>query len=55
MKSTLPVLSALVLASTASNATSNHEYGPTEYVTIANGISLDGKYAIIAHGEGYRL
>jgi hypothetical protein len=33
-------------------ATSNHEYGPDEYVTIAQGISPDGKYAITAHGEG---
>jgi len=33
-------------------ATSNYEYGADEYVTIAKGISPDGKYAITAHGEG---
>jgi len=33
-------------------STSNYEYGKDEYVTIANGISPDGKFAIAAHGEG---
>lgn len=33
-------------------ATSNYEYGPDEYVTIANGISPDGKFAITSHGSG---
>jgi hypothetical protein len=33
-------------------ATWNYEYGPDEYVTIANGISPDGKIAITAHGSG---
>jgi hypothetical protein len=33
-------------------ATANYAYGPDEYVTIANGISPDGKYAITAHGNG---
>jgi hypothetical protein len=40
----LPVISVL--------ATWNYEYGPDEYVTIANGISADGKIAITAHGRG---
>jgi hypothetical protein len=33
-------------------ATSNYEYGPNEYVTIAKGISPDGKIAITTHGSG---
>jgi hypothetical protein len=33
-------------------ATSNDEYGPDEYVTIAKGISPNKKYAITAHGAG---
>src|SRR5881394_699703 len=33
-------------------ATWNYEYGPDEYVTIAKGISPDGKIAITAHGSG---
>src|SRR3954466_7573763 len=40
----LPVISVL--------ATWNYEYGPDEYVTVANGISPDGKIAITAHGSG---
>jgi hypothetical protein len=39
-----PIIAAL--------ATSNYEYGPDEYVTVSNGISPDGKFAITAHGEG---
>ena len=34
-------------------ATSNYEYGADEYVTVAGGISPDGKFAITAHGTGY--
>ena len=34
-------------------ATSNYEYGADEYVTVASGISPDGKFAITAHGTGY--
>jgi len=45
-------LSALVLPITFALATSNYEYGPDEYVTVANGISPDGQYAITAHGAG---
>lgn len=33
-------------------ATDNYEYGDDEYVTITNGISPNGRYAITAHGEG---
>jgi hypothetical protein len=33
-------------------ATSNYEYQPGEFVTIANGESPDGRYAIATHGEG---
>jgi hypothetical protein len=41
-----------VLPITFALATSNYEYGPDEYVTVANGISPDGQYAITAHGAG---
>jgi hypothetical protein len=34
-------------------ATSNYEYGADEYVTVASGLSPDGKFAITAHGTGY--
>jgi hypothetical protein len=47
------VASVLVPSVTLALATSNYEYGPDEYVTIANGISPDGKFAITAHGSGY--
>ena len=40
----LPVISVF--------ATWNYQYGPDEYVTVANGISPDGKIAITAHGRG---
>ena len=33
-------------------ATWNYQYGPDEYVTVANGISPDGKIAITTHGSG---
>ena len=46
------LLSALLFPATGALATSNYEYGPDEYVTIAKGFSPDGKYAITAHGEG---
>jgi hypothetical protein len=45
-------LSALLLPAAVALATSNHQYGPDEYDTIANGISPSGKYAITAHGGG---
>jgi hypothetical protein len=45
-------LSAMVLPISFALATSNYEYGPDEYVTIASGISPDGKFAITAHGSG---
>ena len=41
-----------MLAATTALATFNYEYGLDEYVTISNGISPDGKYAITTHGEG---
>ena len=47
------LLAALLLISLGPvSATSNHEYGADEYVTIARGISPNGKYAITAHGQG---
>ncbi len=45
------VISALLLP-LSGLATSNYEYADDEYVTIARGISPNGKYAITAHGEG---
>ena len=33
-------------------ATSNYEYGDDEYVTVMQGTSPDGKYAITTHGKG---
>jgi hypothetical protein len=47
----LPTWIVFAIAGTAS-ATSNHEYGKNEYVTVAKGLSPNGKYAITAHGEG---
>ena len=44
--------SIVLLPASLARATSVYEYGPDEYVTVANGISPDGKYAITAHGEG---
>jgi hypothetical protein len=46
------LLLALLFPATGALATSNYEYGSDEYVTIAKGISPNGKYAITAHGEG---
>ena len=46
----LVILCGLLLSSVAAFATSNHEYGADEYVTIARGLSPDGKYAITTHG-----
>jgi hypothetical protein len=43
---------ALLFPATIALATSNYQYGSDEYVTIASGISPNGKYAITAHGEG---
>jgi hypothetical protein len=45
-------VSILLLLICSARATSNYQYGPDEYVTVANGISPNGKYAITAHGEG---
>jgi hypothetical protein len=46
------VVSILFLSTGLLRATSNHEYGPDEYVTVSNGLSPDGKWAITAHGGG---
>jgi len=46
------ILCVFALSAISLWATDNYEYGPTEYVTITDGISPDGKYAITAHGEG---
>src|SRR5438045_3981783 len=48
----LLALCAASIAFTTAFATSNYQYGPNEYVTVANGISPDKKLAITAHGEG---
>jgi hypothetical protein len=45
-------LSILLFPVISVRATSNYEYGPDEYVTIANSISPDGKIAITTHGSG---
>jgi hypothetical protein len=45
-------VSALIMPTMFALATSNYEYGPNEYVTVANGISPDERYAITAHGGG---
>ena len=49
----LTLLAGIILLSAASlRATANYEYGPDEYVTVSNGLSPDGKFAITAHGGG---
>ena len=45
-------VSVLLLPVISVRATWNYEYGPDEYVTVANGISPDGKIAITGHGSG---
>ncbi|MEY2507029.1 MAG: hypothetical protein QOH01_1358 [Verrucomicrobiota bacterium] len=45
-------LSILLWPVVSVRATSNYEYGPDEYVTVANAISPDGKIAVTAHGSG---
>jgi hypothetical protein len=45
-------VSILLLLVISVRATWNYEYGSDEYVTVANGISPDGKIAITAHGSG---
>ena len=49
----VPIIGALLAPFTFALATSNYEYGTDEYVTVASGISPDGKFAITAHGTGY--
>ena|SRR5450432_1682710 len=50
-KTAIPLV-ALVAAISPLFATSNHEYGPNEYVTVEGGRSPDAKYSIATHGEG---
>jgi hypothetical protein len=45
-------LAVFLLEATVALATDIYQYGADEYVTIAQGISPGGKYAITAHGEG---
>src|SRR5438045_4669428 len=47
------LLSILFFPCAFTLATSNYEYGADEYVTVAGGISPNGKFAITAHGTGY--
>ncbi len=49
------IASLLLLGASLARATSNHEYGPDEYVTVRNGLSPDGKFTITTHGEGELL
>jgi hypothetical protein len=48
----LAFLSIVLLPISAARATANYEYGADEYVTVSNGISPNGKFAITAHGGG---
>lgn len=44
---------ALVLAAAhPAAATSNHEYAAQEFAPIADAVSPDGRFAVVAHGEG---
>jgi hypothetical protein len=52
MKSFLTMLVLISAWAAAALGTDNYSYGADEYVTIARGISPDGKWAITAHGEG---
>lgn len=45
-------LGILLLGFSSALATSNYRYGADEYVTVARGISPDGRYAVTAHGGG---
>ncbi len=46
------IFAIILLLAARAGATSNYEYKPDEYVIITDGRSLDGKYSIVAHGEG---
>jgi hypothetical protein len=46
------ILLLFVGFATSALATSNYEYKRGEYVTITDGVSPDGRYAIATHGEG---
>jgi len=43
---------ASLFITTCAFATDNYAYGADEYVTVARGLSPDGKFAITAHGGG---
>ena len=44
-------LCAAVFLAPLAHATAEYEYGANEYVTVARGISPDGKFAITAHQD----
>jgi hypothetical protein len=46
------MLLLFVVFAASAFATSNYEYKPGEYVTITDGLSPDGRYAIATHGDG---
>ena len=50
--SVITVWLSLIVLPFAAQATSNYDYKPDEYVTIVDGRSPDGHYAVAAHGEG---
>jgi hypothetical protein len=51
VKGLITILVSIFALSASASATNNYEYGINEYVTIAQGISPDGKWAITAHGQ----
>lgn len=51
MKTIFCLLTALLLV-VSLQATNCHTYANDEYITVANGISPDGCWAITAHGKG---
>jgi hypothetical protein len=48
----ISILVLFVACAATAFATANYEYKPGEYVTVTNGRSPDGRYAIATHGEG---
>lgn len=42
----------LLAAALPAAATSNHEYAADEFAPIADAVSPDGRFAVVAHGEG---
>ncbi len=45
-------LALLLAAALPAAATSNHEYAAGEFAPIADAVSPDGRFAVVAHGEG---